>query len=94
VHVDPDRDPTAPFADRLELCQAVTLLAPSRMSKPSTLSGAHSVIGSSVVGVRQVTAGSWLKPANGSRMVPGFAQELKAYRNFESRCARAATLQI
>ena len=43
VHVDPDRDPGAPFADRLEDRQAVTRLAPSRMSKPSTLGGAHSV---------------------------------------------------
>jgi hypothetical protein len=43
VHVDPDRDPGAPFADRLDDRQAVTPLAPSRMSKPSTLGGAHSV---------------------------------------------------
>jgi hypothetical protein len=43
VHVDPDRDPGSPFADRLEVRQAVTRLAPSRMSKPSTLGGAHSV---------------------------------------------------
>ena len=43
VHVDPDRDPGAPFADRLEDRQAVTRLARSRMSKPSTLGGAHSV---------------------------------------------------
>jgi hypothetical protein len=55
VHVDPDRDPGTPFADRLEVRQALTRLAPSRMSTPSTLGGAHSVIGSSVVGVRQVT---------------------------------------
>jgi hypothetical protein len=41
--VDPDRDPGAPFADRLEDRQAVTRLAPSRMLKPSTLGGAHSV---------------------------------------------------
>ena len=32
-----------PFADRLEDRQAVTRLAPSWMSKPSTLGGAHSV---------------------------------------------------
>jgi hypothetical protein len=37
VHVDPDRDPGAPFADRLEVRQAVTRLAPSRMSKRSRL---------------------------------------------------------
>jgi hypothetical protein len=43
VHVDPDRDHGAPFADRLEDRQAVTRLGPSRMSKPSTLGGAHSV---------------------------------------------------
>ena len=43
VHVDPDTDPGAPLADRLEVLQAVTRLAPSRMSKPSTLGGAHSV---------------------------------------------------
>jgi hypothetical protein len=43
VHADPNRDPGAPFADRLEDRQAVTRLAPSRMSKPSTLGGAHSV---------------------------------------------------
>ena len=36
-------DPGAPFADRLEDRQAVTRLAPARMSKPSTLGGAHSV---------------------------------------------------
>jgi hypothetical protein len=43
VHVDPARDPGAPIADRLEDRQAVTRLAPSRMSKPNTLGGAHSV---------------------------------------------------
>jgi hypothetical protein len=37
VHVDPDRDPGAPFADRLEDRQAVTWLGPWRMSKPSPL---------------------------------------------------------
>jgi hypothetical protein len=55
VHVDPDRYPGTPFADRLEVRQALRRLALSRMSTPSTLARAHSVIGSSVVGVRQVT---------------------------------------
>ena len=43
VHVGPDRALVRPFADRLEDRQAVTRLAPSRMSKPSTLGRAHSV---------------------------------------------------
>ncbi len=98
VHLDPDRDPGTPFADRLEVRQALTRLAPSRMSKPSKLGGApfgHRIL----CGWRPAgyAAGSRLQPAEaGERLTDGgdFAQELKAHRNFESSSTRAATLQI
>ena len=43
VQIDPDRDSGTPFADRLDVRQAVTRPPPSRMSRPRTSGGAHSV---------------------------------------------------